>query len=229
MANNHVNTGDEFDKKTSIYAKMFIIIVFCIAITFAILAFVLRFQNEKREAKLYNPSWKGEIQENGSINDMIVELPINAAEFVATARQLSPTVKKWRIKKLEGSLIDDRKVRTQMENYITDILRELGIAKGYTITKEFPKNFTARDLPKKLMKTYKKAGIKEEGVKIKINEITREKLIQLIQTVEDKYPFATAQSLSFGRDKEEDTGTNDTWKVELSFVWFFKESSKASK
>ncbi len=211
------------EKKSNLFAKLFIILIFLLAITFAVLAVAMQMQNQKREAQLIEPGWKLSKPESVLISDAkdIDKL----AEMVGVAGKLAKIVNRWQLKKMKGNIRDDRKDMKEMELRIADILTTLGIRTGYAMNRDFEHTYQP---PKNVSKAVRKAALHflQEGVTVKINAITREKLIKFIMLVEDNYPFATAYVLEMSRDKGDDKGDRDEWKAVVKFIWFKTKPSK---
>ena len=215
------NGQDEEAKKSNITSKLFIILVFFIAITFAVLAVVMQMQNQKREMEILETSWKADKRPTVTVADF--SSVDTLAEKVGVAKNLSNVVRTWRVNKITGNIHDDRKDMSMMENHIADILNSLNITVGYQLTKDYEKMYVApKNASKSVLKTAK--YFKQEGVSVKIKSITREKLIQFLMAVEDSYPFAKAYYVKLYRDKGDDKGESDNWKADVKFIWFKKKA-----
>ena len=223
MANN-VHKPGEYEEKSNLKSKLFIVIVFLIAITFAVLAGILSFQNKKLEKRLIDIAWKAELRlSNSIIEDQMIQAPQNSAEYIGAAKEISDIIREYYLRKEEGKLKDDRVDRREMQKNIKYTLNNLGIYHGYESTPEYKKTYKPR---KTSSKKKKKVSIYYEVAKVKFTKpVPRAKIIQFIMNVEDKYPFVTAQYLKLYRDRTQDQGDNDDWKGEVNFIWFFTDST----
>ena len=94
MANN--NKKEELENRSNLKSKLFIVIVFLIAILFAVISIILHFQNKKLESKLLNVEWKIEHRKSDSIiEDKIIQLPNNSAEYIGSAKEISEIIRKY--------------------------------------------------------------------------------------------------------------------------------------
>ncbi|MCD4657779.1 MAG: hypothetical protein K8S87_09580, partial [Planctomycetes bacterium] len=144
MANN-VHKPGEYEEKSNLKSKLFIVIVFLIAITFAVLAGILSFQNKKLEKRLFDIAWKAELRlTNSIIEDKKIQAPMNSAEYIGAAKAISDIIREYYQRKEEGKLKDDREDRNEMPKPLNMILRDLGIIKGIEVNKEYKKTYKAR-------------------------------------------------------------------------------------
>ena len=213
----------EIEEKSNLKSKLFIVIVFLIALTFAVLAGIMSFQNKNLEKKLVDIAWKAELKlTNSIIEDQTVQTPLSSAEYIGVAKAISDIIREYYQRKEEGKLKDDRAERNEMPKPLNLILRDLGIIIGIEVNKEYKKTYKAR----KTSSSKKQANIYYEVAKVKFTEpIPRAKIIQFIMNVEDKYPFVKAQYLKLYRDRTDDQDDDDNWKGEVNFIWFFTDST----
>ena len=212
------NKKDELSS-SNLKSKLFIIIVFLIAVTLAVMAGIMSIQNKKLESKLIDVPWKIEYQSKSIVEDKAIKVPKNSAEFIGVSKQLKDIVRDYHLLRMKNELKDDRQDRREMIKNIQFALNDLGVTTGYD-----PSPVSAKTYKKKSKKNPK--NIYYEGVRVKFNTpISRSKIIQFIMNIEDKYPFLTAQYLKLYRDKNNDKEDMDDWKGEVDFIWFFTDSS----
>ena len=213
----------ESEEKSNLKSKLFIVIVFLIALTFAVLAGIMSFQNKKLEKKLIDIAWKVELKRTNSIiEDQTIQTPLNSAEYIGVTKEISDIIREYYQRKEEGKLKDDREDRNEMPKPLNAVLRDLGIVVGVEYSKDYKKTYKARKSSSKK----KKVSIYYEVAKVKFTKpVARAKIIQFIMNVEDKYPFARAQYLKLYRDRTDDQGDSDNWKGEVNFIWFFTDST----